>query len=377
MGQDVPDAKVKPMMNSIVQEALSRSGVNSSPEGPMNNSDDAELLEILKNLKTRIVIFGCGGGGSNTIERLYEEGVEGAELYAANTDAQHLLSLHAPHKILLVRRTTKGLGAGALPQIGEEAAKEAEEEIRAAIGDADMVFITAGMGGGTGTGSASVVGRIARETGALTIAFVTTPFKAEGKLRMENAIWGLENLRKNSDTVITIPNDKLVELYPRLPLMQAFKVADETLSRAIKGLTETITKPGLVNLDFNDIRTIMKGSGVAVIGIGESDGYKDERALKAVETAINSPLLDVDISNAKGVLVNVIGGPDMTISEAEAVAELLQSKVGTGARIIWGASVDPTLENTIKVMIVVTGVKSRQILGGEARTTSSGIDLVK
>ncbi len=364
-------------MNSIVQEALSRSGVNSSPEGPMNNSDDAELLEILKNLKTRIVIFGCGGGGSNTIERLYEEGVEGAELYAANTDAQHLLSLHAPHKILFGRRTTKGLGAGALPQIGEEAAKEAEEEIRAAIGDADMVFITAGMGGGTGTGSASVVGRIARETGALTIAFVTTPFKAEGKLRMENAIWGLENLRKNADTVITIPNDKLVELYPRLPLMQAFKVADETLSRAIKGLTETITKPGLVNLDFNDIRTIMKGSGVAVIGIGESDGYKDERAIKAVEMAINSPLLDVDISDAKGVLVNVIGGPDMTISEAEAVAELLQSKVGAGARIIWGASVDPTLENTIKVMIVVTGVKSRQILGGEKKTVASGMDLVK
>lgn len=364
-------------MNSIVQEALSRSGVSGGQTAPMDNSDDAELLEILKNLKTRIVIFGCGGGGSNTIQRLYEEGIEGAELYAANTDAQHLLSLNVPHKILLGRRTTKGLGAGALPQIGEEAAKEAEEEIRAAVGDADLVFITAGMGGGTGTGSASVVGKIAREAGALTVAFVTTPFKAEGKLRMENAIWGLEKLRNNSDTVITIPNDKLVELYPRLPLMQAFRVADETLSRAIKGLTETITKPGLVNLDFNDIRTIMKSSGIAVIGMGESSDYKDERAMKAVENAINSPLLDVDISDAKGVLVNVIGGPDMSISEAENVAEILQNKVGPNARIIWGASVDPALEDTIKVMIVVTGVKSRQILGGEKKATSAGIDLVK
>jgi cell division protein FtsZ len=356
-------------MKSIVREALARnvnmvSMTEPKPRNQSRNSEvDAELEQMLQKLKTNIRIFGCGGGGSNTINRCAEEGIIGAELIAANTDAQHLLSIAAPRKILLGRRATRGLGAGALPQVGEEAAREAEEEIRSSIHGAHIVFIACGLGGGTGTGSASVVGGIAREEGALTIAFATFPFKGEGKLRMENANYGLDKLRDVVDTVVVIPNDKLLELVPRLSLNKAFKVADEILMRSIKGLTEIITKPGLVNLDFNDLKTIMKSAGVAMIGLGESSDETEDRALEAVNEALNSPLLELDISDANGVLVNVTGGHDMTVAEAERVAEEVHARVNPNARIIWGAAIDPSLENTVRVMLVVTGVKSKQVLG--------------
>ena len=262
-------------MDSIVREVITRAGEEPRvPEGPTQGgfvSDDAELERILASLRTNVKIIGIGGGGTNTIDRLVEAGIIGAELYAANTDAQHLLTIRAPHKILLGRRVTRGLGAGALPQVGEEAAREAEEEIRAALQGADMVFLTCGLGGGTGTGGAPYVAQLSKEMGALTIAICTFPFRAEGAIRAENAEFGLEKLRNFADTVIVIPNDKLIELVPRLALNAAFKVADDVLMRAIKGITEVITKPGLVNLDFNDIKTIMKGGGVAMIGLGESD----------------------------------------------------------------------------------------------------------
>jgi cell division protein FtsZ len=356
-------------MQSLVEEALAKDAAPVRMEMAPNSgyqqldSTDSELIELLQKLRTNIKIVGCGGGGSNTINRVSEENISGLETYAANTDAQHLLITKAQHKILLGRRSTRGLGAGALPQIGEQAAREADEEIRKAVTDAHIVFITAGMGGGTGTGAASIVANIAKEMGALTIAVTTTPFKGEGRMRMENAEWGLQRLRSAADTVIVIPNDKLIELYPRLGLNQAFKMADEVLTKAIKGITELITKPGLVNLDFNDVRTIMKGAGVAMIGLGESDGHAEDRAKEAVERALNSPLLEVDISGANGVLVNVIGGADMTISDAEFIAEEVQRRVNPNARIIWGAAVDPTLERTIRVMVVVAGVRSKQILG--------------
>lgn len=356
-------------MKSIVQEALARninavSMAEPQPRYASRNAQvDAELEQMLQKLKTNIRIIGCGGGGSNTINRLAEEGIVGAELVAANTDAQHLLSIQAPKKILLGRRATRGLGAGALPQVGEEAAREAEEEIRQSIHGAHIVFIACGLGGGTGTGSASVVGGIARDEGALTIAFATFPFKGEGKLRMENANYGLDKLRDVVDTVVVIPNDKLLELVPKLSLNKAFKVADEILMRSIKGLTEIITKPGLVNLDFNDLKTIMKSAGVAMIGLGESSNDSEDRALEAVNEALNSPLLELDISDANGVLVNVTGGNDMTVAEAERVAEEVHARVNQNARIIWGAAIDPTLENTVRVMLVVTGVKSKQVLG--------------
>jgi len=353
-------------MKSIVEEVLSRSGTSGNVPSALTeiggmSTDDEELERVLAGLKTNIKIIGCGGAGSNTINRLVESDIAGADLYACNTDAQHLLTTHAPHKILLGRRCTRGLGAGALPQVGEEAAREAEEEIRDALNGSDIVFVTCGLGGGTGTGSAPYVAGIAKEVGALTIAIVTYPFKAEGTSRMDNAEYGLQRLRSVADTVIVIPNDRLIELVPRLSLQAAFKVADEVLMRSIKGITEIVTKPGLVNLDFNDLKTIMKGGGVAMIGLGESDS--EERATESIEEAINSPLIDVDISNATGALINVTGGSDMTVSEAEKVAEEVQARINPNARIIWGASIDPSLEKTIRVMLVIVGVKSKQILG--------------
>ncbi len=365
-------------MKSLVNDALSRATQDDSsaePElaGDGYSAEDDELIKILSGLRTNIKIIGCGGGGTNTIDRLVESGVTGAEMYAANTDAQHLLIVRAPHKILLGRRSTRGLGAGALPQVGEEAAREAEDDIRKSLQGADIVFVTAGLGGGTGTGSAPFVSQLAKEMGSLTIAICTSPFKAEGAIRSENAEWGLERLRNVADTVIVIPNDKLLELVPRMSLNAAFKVADEVLVRSIKGITEVITKPGLVNLDFNDLKTIMKGGGVAMIGLGEGEG--EERAGDAVVEAINSPLIDVDISGANGALVNVVGGPDMTVSEAEKVAELIQTKISPSARLIWGAAIDPAMEKKIRVMVVLTGVKSKHILGPADNGQGKSIDM--
>ncbi len=365
-------------MKSLVNDALSRASVEETDSVPSYSeesysAEDDELIKILSGLRTNIKIIGCGGGGTNTIDRLVETGITGAEMYAANTDAQHLLIIRSPHKILLGRRSTRGLGAGALPQVGEEAAREAEDDIRKSIQGADIVFITAGLGGGTGTGAAPFIAQLAKEMGALTIAICTSPFKAEGAIRAENAEWGLERLRNVADTVIVIPNDKLLELVPRLSLNAAFKVADEVLVRSIKGITEVITKPGLVNLDFNDLKTIMKGGGVAMIGLGEGEG--EERANDAVNEAINSPLIDVDISGANGALVNVVGGNDMTVSEAEKVAEMIQTKISPSARIIWGAAIDPTLEKKMRVMVVLTGVKSKHILGPADNVQTKSIDM--
>lgn len=368
-------------MKSLIDSALANveeEHTKSSPDAIRAfTAEDEELQRILQNLRTNIKIIGCGGGGCNTVNRLAEAGIMGAELYAANTDAQHLLMTRAPHKILLGKRVTRGLGAGALPQVGEEAAREAEEELKAALKEADVVFVTCGLGGGTGTGSAPFVAHIAKELGALTIAICTYPFKAEGVIRAENADWGLDRLRSVADTVIVIPNDKLIELVPKLSLNAAFKVADEVLMRAIKGITEIVTKPGLVNLDFNDIKTVMKSGGVAMIGLGESDD--DERAVTAVTEAINSPLIELDISEATAALVNVTGGSGMTVKEAEEVAEIIQSKINPNARIIWGAAVDETLDDTMRVMVVITGVKSKHIFGPskESKGRELGLDFIK
>jgi cell division protein FtsZ len=367
---------MKSLVDNVLQAAEEAQA--NKPEGfQALTAEDEELQKILLDLKTNIKIIGCGGGGSNTINRLAEAGIVGAELFAANTDAQHLLMTKAPHKILLGRRVTKGLGAGALPQVGEEAAREAEEELKHALADADIVFVTCGLGGGTGTGSAPFVAQIGKELGALTVAICTYPFQAEGAVRAENAEWGLERLRNVADTVIVIPNDRLIEVVPRLSLNAAFKVADEVLMRSIKGITEVVTKPGLVNLDFNDIKTVMKSGGVAMIGLGESDD--DDAAMVATNEAINSPLIEIDISEATAALVNVTGGSDMTVTDAEQVAEIIQSKINPGARIIWGAAVDETLENTMRVMVVITGVKSKHMFGPskEKKKASLGLDFIR
>ncbi len=327
-----------------------------------DNVLDAELEELLSKQKAKIKVFGCGGGGNNTINRITEIGIVGAETVGINTDAQDLLYTSADKKILIGRDSTKGLGAGGIPKLGEEAARESEHDIKQAIAGADMVFITCGLGGGTGTGSAPIVAEMAKRTGALTVGIVTIPFRMEGQRRYENAIMGLDSLKKNVDTLIVIPNDKLLELAPDLPLHTAFKIADEILTNAVKGVAELVTKAGLVNLDFADIRTVMGDGGVALIGVGESDS--DNRSVEAVEKSINNPLLDVDITGANGALINVAGGNDMTLEEARKVVEKISEKLDEDARMIWGAQISDDLEGSIKVMIVVTGVKSSQIIGG-------------
>lgn len=326
-----------------------------------SNLIDAELEEMLSKQKTRIKVVGTGGGGNNTINRITEVGIHGAETIGVNTDAQDLLYTTADKKILIGREVTKGLGAGSNPRLGEEAARENEIEIKKALQGADMVFITCGLGGGTGTGSAPVIAETAKKLGALTVGVVTMPFAMEGHVRYENAVMGLEKMEQLVDTLIVIPNDKLLELAPDLPLRTAFKVADEILTNAVKGIAELVTKAGLVNLDFADIRTVMSNGGVALIGVGESD--TENRAVESVEKAINNPLLDVDISGATGALINVAGGEDMTLDEARKVVETISERLDEDAKIIWGAQIYKDLENTIRTMLVITGVKSTQIFG--------------
>jgi len=326
---------------------------------------DKELEAIIAKQKAAIKVFGCGGGGGNTLTRMKEIGIKGAELVAINTDAQDLLYTYADSKILIGKELTHGLGAGSNPQIGEEAAHESEHEIKKKLQGGDMVFVACGLGGGTGTGAAPVVANIAKKLGALTIGIVTLPFTIEGQRRYENAMIGLEKMEHAVDTLIVIPNDKLLELAPDLPLHTAFKVADEILTNAVKGTAELVTKAGLVNLDFADIKAVMTNGGVAMIGVGESDSQ--DRAGEAVEKAIENPLLDVDISNASGALVNIIGGIDLSLDEAKKVIEAIANKISPSAKLIWGAQLSEDMDKTLRVLLIVTGVKSSQILGPSER----------
>ena len=331
------------------------------------NEIDAELEQFLSKQKAKIKVIGTGGGGNNTINRISEVGIKGAETIAINTDAQDLLYTTADKKILIGREVTKGMGAGSNPKLGEEAARENEHDLKVALSNSDMIFITCGLGGGTGTGSAPVIAETAKKLGALTVGIITMPFTMEGHRRYDNAVIGLEKMEQIVDTLIVIPNDKLLELAPDLPLHTAFKVADEILTNSVKGIAELVTKAGLVNLDFADIRTVMKGGGVALIGVGESD--TDNRAIEAVEKAINNPLLDVDISNANGALINVAGGEDMTLDEARKVVEAVSERLSEEATLIWGAQIYKDLENSVRVMLIVTGVQSSQIFGHDFKTT--------
>ncbi len=325
---------------------------------------DKELEAIIQNQIARIKVVGCGGGGGNSVSRMKEIGIKGCEVIALNTDAQDLLYCNADHKILIGRELTHGLGAGSNPKIGEEAARESEQEIRKKLANSDMVFITCGLGGGTGTGAAPVVADIAKKQGALTIGVVTLPFTVEGQKRIENAQYGLERLAGVTDTLIVIPNDKLLELAPELPLHTAFKVADEILTNSVKGIAELITTSGLVNLDFADIRAVMSNGGVSLIGIGESNSTTG-RAEEAVERAINNPLLDVNIQEAKGALINIIGGPDLTLEEYKVIMEMIGNRISAEAKIISGAQISADMEKSIKILLIVTGVKSSQILGSK------------
>ena len=285
------------------------------------------------------------------------------ENVAINTDAQDLLHTDANKKVLIGKEITKGLGAGADPKIGLEAAKESKEDIKKVLDGTDMVFITCGLGGGTGTGAAPVIAEMAKKAGILTIAIVTLPFSMEGRQRERNAHTGLENLETVTDTLIVIPNDKLLEVVPDVGILTAFKIADEILVNAVKGISELITKPGLINLDFADVRAVMGSGGLAMIGMGESDS--ENRSLESVERALHNPLLDVDIEGASGALINITGGTSMTIKECEEIVRAISSKINPEAKIIWGAQISEEMGEAIRTMMIVTGVKSNQIYGPE------------
>ncbi len=326
---------------------------------------DEELRKILEKRRAQIKVVGAGGAGGNTVTRLMQVGIVGAETVAVNTDAQDLLYNDADVKILIGKELTGGLGAGSDPRIGEEAAKESKNEIKKVLQGSDMVFITCGLGGGTGTGSAPVIAEIAKKIGALTVGVVTLPFTMEGRQRMENAKYGLEKLESTVDTLIVIPNDKLLEIVPDVSISTAFKVADEILVNAVKGIAELVTKPGLVNLDFADIRAVMDKGGLAMIGMGDSD--TENRAIESLERALNNPLLDVEIDDAKGALINISGGKDVTIKECQQIVEAVSSRLSPDAKIIWGAQIDKDLGDSIKTLLIITGVKSPQIFGPEKK----------
>lgn len=326
---------------------------------------DKELEAVLGSHKTNIRIVGAGGAGNNTVTRLLEVGIKEVEVIAVNTDAQDLLFAKADHKILIGKSITNGLGAGSDPAKGEESAEESVEELENRLAGSDMVFITCGLGGGTGTGSAPVIAEVAKRNGALTIAVVTLPFGDEGVVRLENARKGLEQLHNHVDTVIVVQNDRLLDLVPDMPLNAAFKVADEILVNAVKGITELVTEKGLVNLDFADVRTIMESGGLAMIGLGESE---NEKAEEAAERALENPLLDVDITGAKSALINIAGGHELSLKSAKTIMKVVAQKLDTSAKIIWGARIDESMGSAVRVMLIVTCLQ-------EGRRSSSEIEI--
>jgi cell division protein FtsZ len=368
-------------MHPILEEVLKSSNAGrkaqvsrSAKRTPKNATSDEEIAALLEEISARILVVGVGGAGNNAVTRLMDVGVEGAETLAANTDAQDLYFCNSHHKLLLGRDTCGGLGAGNDPDVGEAAAVESYETIKDVV-RGDLVFITAGMGGGTGTGAAPIIAKAARENGALTVAIVCLPFEVEGKTRKKNATRGLNALMEHVDTLIAIPNEKLLEIAPDLSMPEAFMVADEVLVRAVKGIAELISKPGLVNLDFADVRTTMKNGGVSLIALGEGQG--EERADEAVYNALRNPLIDVSIDNARNILVNVSGSTDMQLVEAKRVVELVTEQANPNAEVIWGALIVPELEDRIRVTIIASGVSSPYVFDSETTPVTPLADDLK
>ncbi|MHA2377760.1 MAG: cell division protein FtsZ [Candidatus Thorarchaeota archaeon] len=347
-------------------------GAKPSRRSRIAATTDEELADLLESVTARILVVGVGGAGNNAVTRIMEVGVEGAETLAANTDAQDLYFCNSNHKLLLGKETCGGLGAGNDPDVGEAAALETYDVIKDVI-RGDLVFITAGMGGGTGTGAAPLIAKAAKENGSLTVAIVCLPFDVEGETRRRNATRGLTALMEHVDTLIAIPNEKLLEIAPDLSLPEAFMVADEVLVRAVKGIAELISKPGLVNLDFADVRTTMKNGGVSIIALGEGQG--ENRAEEAVINALRNPLIDVSIENARNILVNVSGSTDLQLAEAKRVVELVTEQVHPGAEIIYGALISQELEDRLRVTIIASGVSSPYVFDNTERVTPLADDL--
>lgn len=331
------------------------------------------MLEFDMDLErfAAIKVIGVGGGGNNAVNRMIMSGLQGVEFVSVNTDAQALLHAQAPYRIQIGEKLTKGLGAGANPEVGEKAAQESREDIIKALKGADMVFVTAGMGGGTGTGAAPVVAECAKEVGALTVGVVTRPFSFEGRRRQAQAERGIAKLKEKVDTLITIPNDRLMQVVDkRTPIMEAFRIADDVLRQGVQGISDLIAVPGLINLDFADVKTIMTETGSALMGIGVSSG--DNRAVVAAETAIKSPLLETSIEGARGVLLNITGGTNLGLHEVNAAAEIIASAADPEANIIFGAVIDETFQDEVRVTVIATGFdpKPAKITPGKIETTT-------
>ncbi len=323
-----------------------------------------DTLEGYEVGQARMTVVGCGGAGQNMVDWLHSKGINGAEIIAINTDLQDLKLKNADKKILVGKEVTRGLGAGGDPRKGSEAAKESIAEIKEALHGSDMVFICAGMGGGTGTGTAHIVAKVAKDMGAIVIGVVTTPFSIE-RARIDKAEYGLQQLRGVADTVVVIDNNRLVKIAGNLPVKQAFAVANELISVMIKGIVEIISTPSLVNLDFADVKAIMSSGGVATVGIGTSD--TNSRVEEAVGEALANPLLDIDYSGANGALIHITGGNDMTLEEIDRAGQLITQSLHQDANVIWGARVDDNYSKRLTVMTIMTGVHSPHILGNETK----------
>ncbi len=351
---------------SLLQTAFEKAYGYSAKPTPAPQFDMKSLDEQIANefgidvKKAKIMVFGCGGGGSNTVTRLTEMGIEGASTISTNTDAKALAMAKANKKILIGKELTRGLGAGGYPEIGRKAAEENRQGIKEALQGCDMLFVVAGMGGGTGTGAAPVVAQIAKEMGSIVIGTVTMPFKIEGA-RIAKAEDGLGRLREHCDTVIVIENDKLLQFAGDLPINQAFALADELVATMIKGISETISQPSLVNLDYADVKAIMHSGGVAAIGFAEST--TSNRADDAIAKALSNPLVEVDYTGAAGALIHITGGPDLRLEEVNRVGEYVSKQLDPSAQVIWGARIVPDFGNKIQVISIITGVKSPYILG--------------
>ncbi|HQJ39836.1 MAG TPA: cell division protein FtsZ [Methanoregulaceae archaeon] len=340
-------------MQSIINEALKNAEIEKEQKSPQSVDDDFIG-------QPRIMIIGCGGAGNNTVNRLHHMGVAGAETLAINTDKQHLDMIQADKRVLIGKSLTRGLGAGGYPDVGKRAAEMARPTLEALLENADLVFITAGMGGGTGTGSAPVVAQIAKEQGAIVVGMVSYPFQVE-KARLIRAEEGLETLASNSDSVIVLDNNRLKNFVPNLPLGQAFSVMDQLMGETVKGISETITEPSLINIDYADVRAIMSKGGVAVMLVGESK--QQNKSESVVRECLSNPMLDVDYRGATGSLIHITGGSDLTLQDAEEIATSLTYELDPHADVIWGARVRNDMEGKVRVMAIMTGVQSGKILG--------------
>ncbi len=341
-------------MQSIINEALKNAEIEKEMKTSTNSVDDDFIGQ------PRIMIVGCGGAGNNTVNRLHHMGVSGAETIAINTDKQHLDMVQADKRVLIGKSLTKGLGAGGYPDVGKRAAEMARPTLEALLDSADLVFITAGMGGGTGTGAAPVVAQVAKDQGAIVVGMVSYPFQVE-KARLLRAEDGLELLATAADSVIVLDNNRLKNFVPNLPLGQAFSVMDQLIGETVKGISETITEPSLINIDYADVRAIMSKGGVAVMLVGESK--QQNKAESVVRECLSNPMLDVDYRGATGSLIHITGGSDLTLTDAEEIATSLTYELDPHADVIWGARVRNDMEGKVRVLAIMTGVQNGKILG--------------